>query len=194
MVTEALRVQLKLDVSDRKPVRKELAAHLRWRTVAIVTVMVGIAAPLAGRQGPPPLADYVTIGEALSSPRPEDSIEFAYRMFSVPDLEPRCRSARAAEIVRLRSERSHLQLHVGEPFRPDTLRIVALDTSGAVLPNIPLMVDVNGPENVFARDDLQVVPDGSITPLIPTSVWFRIRTICPGAGAETFVSADISPR
>jgi hypothetical protein len=164
----------------------------RWCSgVVMATAILGtMAAPLAGRQGPPPLADYVIVGEALSSPRPEDSITFRYRMFSVPDLEPLCH--RAAEIVRLRSEISRLRLHVGEPFRPGSLRIVALDASGAVLPNIPLMIDVNGPQNVFARDNLQNVPDPSITPTTPTSVRFRIRTICPGPGADTFVPADIS--
>jgi len=45
---------------------------------------------------------------------------------------------------------------------------------------------------MFARDNLQNVPDGSITPTTPTSVRFRYRTICPGPGADTFVPADIS--
>jgi hypothetical protein len=110
-------------------------------------------------------------------------------MFSVPDMEPLCH--RVAEIVQLRSEISGLRLQVGEPFRPGSLRIVALDASGAVLPNIPLMIDVNGPLGVFKRDNLQNVPDPSMTPTTPTSVRFRIRTICPGRGAETFVPADI---
>jgi hypothetical protein len=163
----------------------------RWcRGVVATAILSAAAAPLGGSQGPPPLADYVIVGEALSSPRPEDPITFSYRMFSVPDLEPLCR--RAAEIVQLRSEISRLRLHVGEPFRPGSLRIVALDASGTVLPKIPLMIDVNGPQNVFARDNLEGVPDGSITPTTPTSVRFRFRTICPGPGADTFVPADIS--
>lgn len=159
--------------------------------IMATTILCAVAVPpLGGSQGHPPLADYVIVGEALSSPRPEDPITFSYRIFSVPDLEPLCR--RAADIVRLRSETSRLRLHVGEPFRPGSLRIVALDASGTVLPKIPLMIDVNGPQNVFARDNLQGVPDGSITPTTSTSVRYRIRTMCPGPGADTFVRADIS--
>jgi hypothetical protein len=159
--------------------------------IMATTILCAVAVPpLGGSQGHPPLTDYVIVGEALSSPRPVDPITFSYRMFSVPDLEPLCR--RAADIVRLRSEISRLRLHVGEPFRPGSLRIVALDASGTVLPKIPLMIDVNGPQNVFARDNLQGVPDGSITPTTSTSVRFRIRTMCPGPGADTFVRADIS--
>jgi hypothetical protein len=56
------------------------------------------------------------------------------------------------------------------------LRVVALDASGAVLPNIPLMIDVNGPQNVFTRENLEQFADPSITPTTPTSVRFRIRT------------------
>ena len=169
-----------------------LGRSWRWcRGVVMATAMLCAAvAPLGGSQGPPPLADYVIVGEALSSTRAEDPITFSYRMFSVPDLEPLCR--RGAEIMQLRSEISRLRLHVGEPFRPGSLRIVALDASGTVLPKIPLMIDVNGQQNVFARDNLQNVPDGSITPTTPTFVRFRIRTICPGPGADTFVPADIS--
>jgi hypothetical protein len=158
--------------------------------IIATTILCAAVPPLGGSQGHPPLADYVIVGEALSSLRPEDPITFSYRMFSVPDLEPLCR--RAADIVRLRSETSRLRLHVGEPFRPGSLRIVALDASGTVLPKIPLMIDVNGPQNVFARDNLQGVPDGSITPTTSTSVRFRIRTMCPGPGADTFVRAGIS--
>src|ERR687886_9699 len=114
-------------------------------------------------------------------------------MFSARDMESLCRAARAAEVVQLRSEISRLRLRVGESFRRGSLRIVARDASGAVLPNIPLAVEVSGPPNVFARENLaQLVEDGAITPRIPTAVRFRIRTICPGVGADTFVPADIS--
>lgn len=184
------------DVSSVSPLslRLTLASRTPWCSgVAMATAILGTAAPLAGRQGPPPLPDYVIVGEALSSPRPEDSIEFAGRMFSAPDMESLCRTARAAEVVQLRSEVSRLRLRVGEPFRPGSLRIVARDRSGAVLPNIPLAVEVSGPPNVFANEKLaQLEEDGAITPRTPASVRFRIRTICPGAGADTFVPADIS--
>jgi hypothetical protein len=173
--------------------RLTLANRTPWCSgVAIAAAILGAAAPLFGRQGPPFLAGYVNVGEALSSPRAEDSIEFAARMFSVPDMESLCHTARAAEVVQLRSDVSHLRLRVGEPFQPGSLRIVARDASGAVLPNVPLAVEVSGPPNLFAREGLaHIVEDGSIIPRMSASVRFRIRTICPGAGADTFVRADM---
>jgi hypothetical protein len=54
-------------------------------------------------------------------------------------------------------------------------------------------VEVSGPPNLFAREGLaHIVEDGSIIPRMSATVRFRIRTICPGAGADTFVRADIS--
>ena len=159
----------------------------------MATAILGTAAaPLFGHQGPPFLPGYVHVGEALSSRRAEDSITFAARMFSAPDMESLCRTARAAEVVRLRSDVSHLQLRVDEPFKPGSLRIVARDASGSVLPNVPLAVEVSESPNVFARERLaQLVEDESIIPRSPASVRFRIRTICPGPGADTFIPADI---
>jgi hypothetical protein len=187
----------KEDVSSMSPLLRPLAPaeQPRWcRGVVIAAAILGAAAPLFGRQGPPLLPGYVIVGEALSSARAEDSIQFAARMFSAPDMESICRTARAAEVVQLRPEVSQLRLRLGEPFRPGTLRITARDASGAVLPNVPLAVEVSGPPNVFARERLAqlVDEDGSIVPSRPASVRFRVRTICPGAGADTFVRAEIS--
>ena len=187
----------KEDVSSMSPLLRPLAPaeQPRWcRGVVIAAAILGAAAPLFGPQGPPLLPGYVIVGEALSSARAEDSIQFAARMFSAPDMESICRTARAAEVVQLRSEVSQLRLRLGEPFRPGTLRITARDASGAVLPNVPLAVEVSGPPNVFARERLAqlVDEDGSIVPSRPASVRFRVRTICPGAGADTFVRAEIS--
>jgi len=184
------------DVSSMSPLLRPSApaGQPRWCSgVVIAAAILGAAAPLFGRQGPPLLPGYVIVGEALSSARAEDSIQFAARMFSAPDMESICCTARAAEVVQLRSEVSQLRLRLGEPFRPGTLRITARDASGAVLPNVPLAVEVSGPPNVFARERLaQLVEDGSIIPRSPASVRFRVRTICPGAGADTFVRAEIS--
>lgn len=188
----------KENVSSMSPRLRPLApaAQPRWSAgVVIAAAILGAAAPLFGRQGPPLLPGYIIVGEALSSARAEDRIQFAARMFSAPDMESTCRAARAGEVVQLRSEVPQLMLRLGEPFRPGTLRITARDASGAVLPNVPLAVEVSGPPNVFARERVAqlVDEDGSMVPSRPASVRFRVRTICPGAGADTFVRADISP-
>jgi hypothetical protein len=112
-------------------------------------------------------------------------------MFTVPDLESRCRTARAAEVVQLRSEGPPLRLLVGLPFKPSSLKVVALNASGAILPNTPVMIDVSGSEKIFARENLDKLPNGSMTPVTPAHVRFHVRTICPGTGAQTFVEADI---
>ena len=168
------------------------ATRTPWRySSRLATAILATTATLAAHQGPPPLPDDFTIGEALSSPSLEDSIKFSWRMFTVMDLESRCRTARAAEVVQVRSEVLPLRLPVGQPFRPGSLKVVALNASGAILPNIPLMIDVSGSEKIFARENLDKLPDGSMTPVTPAHVRFHVRTICPGTGAETFVEVDI---
>ena len=164
---------------------------LGWFSGVIIAVAIlGAAVPIAGRQGPGLRAGYVYVGEGFSSQAPGDGIEVAYRMFSVPDFAEICPKARAAEVVRLRSQLPRLRLRVGEPFVRARLKIVALDGSGAVLPRVPIAVEVNGPPNVLVSPT-NTNADGSLTATAPTQVRFRIRTICNGSGAETFVPADV---
>ena len=163
----------------------------RWFSGVIIAVAIlGAAVPIAGRQEPGLRTGYVIVGEGFSSQAPADGIEVAYRMFSVPDFAEICSNARAAEVVRLRSQSPRLRLRVGDPFVRARLKIVALDASGAVLPRVPIAVEVNAPPNVLVSPT-NTNADGSMTAMAPTQVRFRIRTICNGSGAETFVPADV---
>ena len=163
----------------------------RWFSGVIIAVAIlGAAVPIAGRQGAGLRGGYVYVGEGFSSQAPGDRIEVAYRMFSVPDFVEICPKARAAEVVRLRSQLPRLRLRVGEPFVRARLKIVALDAYGAVLPRVPIAVEVNGPAN-FLVSPTNTNADGSLTATAPTQVRFRIRTICNGSEAETFVPADV---
>jgi hypothetical protein len=163
----------------------------RWFSGVIIAVAIlGGAVPIATRQRPGLRAGSVIVGEGFSSQAPGDGIDVAYRMFSVPDFAEVCRKARAAEAVRLRPQLPRLRLRVGEPFVRARLKIVALDASGAVLPRVPIAVEVNGPPNVLVSPK-NMNADGSLTAMAPTQVEFRIRTICNGSSAETFVPADV---
>jgi hypothetical protein len=163
----------------------------RWFNGVIIAVAIlGVAVPIAGRQRLDPDAGYVIVGEGFSSRAPGDGIEVAYRMFSVPDFSEICHKARASEVVRLRSPLPRLRLPVGRPFVRARLKIVALDASGAVLPRVPIAVEVNGPPNILVSPT-NTNADGSLTATVPTQVRFRIRTICNGPGVQTFVRADV---
>lgn len=135
--------------------------------------------------------DYAQVGEGLSSQGPEDSIEAGYRMFSVPDFDAICRQARATEVASLRSRSPRIRLRVGDVFPLRSLKIVALDASGSVLPKVPIAVEVETRPNVFdLRSDR--IAYGSLTAISPGRVRFRIRTFCERSKAETFVPAEIT--
>jgi hypothetical protein len=161
----------------------------------LFTLLIATAIPRATAattaQAPGIREGYVIVGEALSSAYLDEPIEFASRMFSLGNMGAFCRESRAGDISRLRYEGPPLQLRVGEPFRPGSLGIVALDASGAVLQRVPVAIEVRGPADAFARDNLQRVDDPSMTPTMAARVRFRVRTICNEGSAEAFIPADI---
>jgi hypothetical protein len=176
---------------------------VRWLNGLVVASIIGCAAvPVAGRQTALH-ADYVYIGEGVSSAAPSADAEFASRMFTMYLLDEACRSSRAGDVVRLRAQPSRLTLHVGEPFSPGSLKIAAIGAAGALLPKVPIAVELKSPLGVFdARDpwgksgrlQQDLLAGGALMPLSPARVTFRFRTICPGPAAEVFVGADIRHR
>jgi hypothetical protein len=158
--------------------------------------------PVAGRQaGLRP--DYVHIGEGVTSAAPGADAQVASRMFSMYLLDEACRSSRAGDVVRLRAEPPRHPLNVGEPFSPGSLKVAALDASGALLPKVPLAVELKSPLNVFdarypwgesGKLQQDLLAGGALMPLRPARVSFRFRTICPGPAADVFVHADIRSR
>ena len=116
-------------------------------------------------------------------------------MFTIYLLEEACRKSRAGDVVRLRAQPVRLTLPVGEPFPPKSLKIAALDASGALRPSVPIFIELKeGVHPVFDnRQDGIVIatPPSVLVPLTAARVTFRARTICPGPAAEAFVEAEI---
>jgi hypothetical protein len=98
----------------------------RWFSRVIIAVAIlGAAVPIAGRQGLERRAGHVTVGEGFSWQAPADGIDVAYRMFSVPELPEICSKARAAEVVRLRSQLPALRAYEAEDRRAGCCRCCA---------------------------------------------------------------------
>jgi hypothetical protein len=170
--------------------RLSSAGPVCWLGEVIIIASAIACAAEPARGGQDARSDYVDVGEGLSSQGPGDSIEAEFRMFSVPDFDAICRQARAADVVRLRSHTPQVRLRVGERFPLRSLKIVALDASGSVLPKVPIAVEVAVRPSVFElRSDR--IADGSLTATSPGRTRLRIRTICDRSRAETFVPVDI---
>lgn len=110
-------------------------------------------------------------------------------MFSVPDMPVRC--AQAEKVTRLRATTRTVQLRVGRLFPLSTLKVVALESSGSVVPQVPVAVEVEdvSPSILdFPSDHLQFGP----VPIRPGNFKFRVRTICEGTGAEIMVKAHVA--
>jgi hypothetical protein len=160
----------------------------------VATVLATIVTLLpAGAQVPGLRAGYVTIGEGVTSQSLDDDMEVASRMFSLGDFAEICAEARAT-LARLGSSVPRVQLFVGQPFLVGSLKTVALDAAGAVLQKVPVMVEVRAPQGMFDSrgDAFSPLVDGTLIATRPGPFRFRIRTICNGSVAETFVSAEIS--
>ena len=170
----------------------------------MVAFVIGCAAvPVAGGQAGV-RSGYFHVGEGVSSAAPGADAEFTSRMFTIYLLEEACRDSRAGDVVRLRAQPSRLTLHVGEPFSPGSLKVAALDAVGALLPKVPITIELKSPVDVFdARYPWgesgqlranELLISGALMPLNPARVTFRFRTICSGPAAEVLVDAEIRRR
>jgi hypothetical protein len=162
-----------------------------WVSGLVFASIVACAAVTSGQAGL--RSDYVMLGEGVSSAASDTEIEFAGRMFTIYLLDEACRNSRAGDVVRLRAQPSRLTLNVGEPFSPGSLKVAALDASGALLPKVPIAVELKSPSGVFDKGRDAFASD-VLVPVSPARVTLRARTMCRGPAAEVFVGADIRRR
>ena len=171
----------------------------------MVAFVMGCAAESVAASQADVRADYFHVGEGVSSSAPGADAEFAsFRMFTIDTLDEACRNSRAEDVVRLRARSSRLTVYVGEPFSPGSLKVAALDAAGALLPKVPITIELKSAVDAFdAREPWGesgqrrangLLIAGALMPLTPARVTFRFRTICPGPAAEVFVDAEIRRR
>ena len=170
---------------------------MRCGMIAVSLLLGGLGAPIqrvpAGPQGPGIRVGFVHVAEGFTSSTPHDGIDAAYRMFSLPDMQSVCNKAQAASVTRLVPVTTSTQLRVHEAFSLGSLKVIALASSGSVVPHVPIHVEIE--ETWPPVLDLQSdhIVDAYLTPLRPGRFRFRIRTICAGKGAETSINARVVP-
>lgn len=162
---------------------KMVHAMLTWTAV-------GLAPGCLQARPSMPSPTYVTIGEAWSGDRRGSPIAVAYRLFTASQLAGMCPGSIAP--ARLVAEPATALLRVGEWFALDSLAVVAVDASARRLPPVPLRVDVETPEPPMLDLRSDRIAAARVRPIRTGQFMFRLRTLCPGAGAEVFVPASVS--
>jgi len=166
--------------------------HAWWACGVVVVSTLGVSVAPAVRTQADLGREYFQIGDALSSAGPDKTIEYGVRLFSGDSRERACRLAQADAVAKLVAVTSPLTLGVHTAFWPGHLIVLAYDASGALLPKVPLGVELSAAADVIDRRP-HVAPDGILVPLRPAPIRFRLRTICGGSEAEVVLAADIQP-
>ena len=138
-------------------------------------------------------AYYVRVAEGLTSPSLTETMQVAPRMFGASDLTTACQSPR--RIARLEAPARTLELRVGEPFALNTLRVVAVGDAGAVLTEVPVVIEVEelNPPLVQLRSDDPDLNAGRLRSVGSGTVRMRVRTLCTSTPAELKITARVAP-
>jgi len=162
---------------------------MRKRGAAVAAMIVSCACgAAAGNQQP--RDDYTHVAEGLSSPRAGAAVDAAFRMFSLPDFDMVCDHARAADVVRLRSDTPRIRLRVGERLALRTLKIVALDAGGRILSAVPLALEAETAPDVFdLRSDH--IAEAELTAVKAGQAKLRARTMCPRSSGEAVIPVQV---
>ena len=112
------------------------------------------------------------------------------RMFSAPDMGLWC--ARAARVGRLRGVELAV-LRMGEPFPLRRLAVAAFDSSGSLVPSVPVTIEVElvSPSVIFFISERLAQ---GLTAHASGVFRIRVRTICPGPSAEVTITAVAAHR
>lgn len=156
-------------------------SHLASGLAACVACDAAIAQPA-----------FVRLAEGLTSKHEEVGIVVAPRMFSLPTFAELCSPLRPpGRLVVVTPE--PLRLPTGQWFRYDRMVVLAVDSSGKVLPPVPIVIEVEEttPELLNLQSDMTADPDGKLLPVRAGNLRFRLRTICDGHVAATTVSAEV---
>lgn len=165
-----------------------------------------------GRRGPPGLARracwlatcvvcsvtaaeplFVRLAEGYTSKDARAGIVVAPRMFSAPTFAELCsRHQLPSRLLVMTPE--PLRLSRGQWFPYDRLVVLAVDSSGRILPPVPIVVEAEEttPELLDLRSDMTADLDGKVLPVREGSFQFRLRTICDNHGAAATIDAEVT--
>ena len=122
---------------------------------------------------------YVVIAEGLTADSADGAMVTEPRMFSTPDLPTRC--SHASSLARLAAT-DRVNVRIGEPFSLGALRVVALDGAGAIIPRVPVVIEVEPVSPPILDLSSERLERGPIA-MRPGAFMIRVRTICPGLEA-----------
>jgi hypothetical protein len=115
-----------------------------------------------------------TVAEAYTSPDAGTGVNAAPRMFLVPDNV----CATAPRPAALHAPSDAVELHAGQPFPFNSLVIVARDEAGAVLPRVPIVIEVERIAPPLLNAQSNAMPENHLHPIRPGSFRIRARTWC----------------
>lgn len=147
---------------------------------------------LAACQGSAAEPVFQHLAEGLTSKNKKVGIMAAQRMFSVPAMGEVCAHLQAPARIVVMGPKP-LQLVRGQWFSYRRLVVLAVDSSGKVLPPVPITVEVEGitPPVLNLLSDMTASPDGKVLPIGEGGFRFRFRAICEGHSIATVAWAEV---
>ncbi len=133
---------------------------------------------------------FVTLAEGFTSADEETGIVAGQRMFTAPTFLDVCAPLEAPDRLVLVGNEP-VELTDGEWFPYDRLIVVAVDVAGAVLPPVPIAIDVEQVEppvlslrsDMTANDEVLAIAEGRFR--------LRVQTRCDDHAAELMVEAEV---
>jgi hypothetical protein len=133
--------------------------------------------------GPAIDAWFGTVAEAYTSPDAGTGVNAAPRMFLVPDNV----CATAPRPAALHAPADAIELHVGQPFPFKSLVIVARDEAGAVVPRVPIAIEVERSDPPLVNTQSDAMPENHLHPVRPGAFRLRARTICSDTPVQVLI-------
>jgi hypothetical protein len=163
--------------------------------VAATALALCYAGSSAAAQKDAEAPNYVHAGEALSSTQSGGTIKFSTpRMFTIYLLEDACERVGKAKLLALRVSPSVVRLKVGQLFSLDMLSIVATDTKGQILPEVPLAIEFSSPQHGLTLAFPKTPSANTFRAAKPGSLSVRARALCSGQDVEVSFPVTVAER
>lgn len=154
--------------------------------IAVVTVAVTIAVSSCSVSQSREV-HFGHTAEGYSSADERTGIRAAPKMFLAPDNV--CATAPAA--ATLRGPQRRIELRAGVPFPINTLVVVAQDRAGAVVPRVPIAIEVEVVNPPLLNHRSDATPENHLHPVRAGSFRIRARTWCDARPVRIDIPAVI---